>query len=126
MTQEPIRVLVAEDSAIVSQALRQLLTKDGRIEIAGQAGSFTEMLHQCESLKPSIIIMDLRMADADQFAAGHIKSCMEKANVKLIATSSWFDDDTNQLAASYGADIFLDKARLSSQLVPAIMRLAQK
>ena len=66
------------------------------------------------------------MADADQFAADQIKDCMEKADVKLIATSSWFDDQTNELAASYGANIFLDKTRLRSQLVPAIVRLAQK
>lgn len=56
-----IRVLLADDHAIVRDGLRALLEKAGEIEVVGQAADGLEAVNLARDLKPDVVVMDLAM-----------------------------------------------------------------
>jgi len=58
---EPIRILIADDHAIVRSGLRVLLESMPDIEVAGEAGTGEETIHQVASLRPDILLLDIAM-----------------------------------------------------------------
>ena len=56
-----IRVLVAEDHAVVREGLCSLLTARYGVEVIGQAADGLEAVEKAQSLKPDVILMDLAM-----------------------------------------------------------------
>jgi DNA-binding NarL/FixJ family response regulator len=64
-----IRVLIADDHPVVRQGLRTFLGVQDDIEVVGEAGDGLSAVSLAESLKPDIVLMDLKMPGADGLAA---------------------------------------------------------
>ncbi|MFF5261963.1 response regulator [Actinomadura viridis] len=64
-----IRVLIADDHPVVRQGLRTFLGIQDDIEVVGEAGDGHAAVSLAESLKPDIVLMDLKMPGADGLAA---------------------------------------------------------
>jgi DNA-binding NarL/FixJ family response regulator len=64
-----IRVLIADDHPVVRQGLRTFLGIQDDIEVVGEAGDGLSAVSLAESLKPDIVLMDLKMPGADGLAA---------------------------------------------------------
>ncbi|HEY8509084.1 MAG TPA: response regulator transcription factor [Steroidobacteraceae bacterium] len=60
----PVRVLLASDICVYREALSQVLKAAEGIELVGTAGSSAETLDQVQSLLPSVVLLDIGMADA--------------------------------------------------------------
>src|SRR5690349_15084375 len=58
---KPIRVLVVEDSPVVAEHLRRIVSEDPRFEVAGIAPSGEEALAMVERLSPDVISMDIHL-----------------------------------------------------------------
>ena len=58
-----IRVLIADDHAIVREGLRTLITSDPTLQLVGEAAGGIEAVSQASQLKPDVILMDLVMPD---------------------------------------------------------------
>ena len=54
-------VLIADDSQVVTERLRAMLSELGGVELAGHAGTVPEALHAVRSLRPDVVILDLHM-----------------------------------------------------------------
>jgi two-component system chemotaxis response regulator CheB len=65
----PVRVVVADDSALARQVLCELLGSDPEIEVVGVAQNGAEAVSLVERLRPDIVTMDLRMPGTDGLAA---------------------------------------------------------
>ncbi|MEQ1473764.1 MAG: response regulator [Candidatus Acidiferrum sp.] len=120
----PIRVLVADDSAIMLEAIRKLLDGERQIEIVGEASTFAAAMQMIADLKPDVLVLDLHMPQNRGLPAPLVKaqlSCVEYT----LAISFANDEEAKSLAAGYGAIALLDKMSLYSQLVPSITRLAE-
>jgi hypothetical protein len=76
-----------------------------------------------KDLKPQVVIMDSRMPDGTRSTALEVKSLLTSGESRLLAISVWHDEETNQLAESFGAVALIDKMDLSHQLLPTIARL---
>lgn len=61
MIKSPVRVLLADDHAVLRAGLRLLLTSQNEFEVVGEAASGTETLSQAEKLQPDLILLDLSM-----------------------------------------------------------------
>src|SRR5579862_8983421 len=61
MSKEKIAVLIVDDSAFMRHALRRMLERDARIEIAGEAGTGEEGVRLTETLHPDVVTMDVEM-----------------------------------------------------------------
>ena len=57
----PVRVLLADDHAVLRSGLRLLLTNQNEYEVVGEASSGTETLDLAEKLQPDLILLDLSM-----------------------------------------------------------------
>jgi DNA-binding NarL/FixJ family response regulator len=58
---EPIRVLVADDHVLFRRGLEMVLHAEGDIDVVGEAGDGVEALRRAEELLPDVILMDVRM-----------------------------------------------------------------
>jgi DNA-binding NarL/FixJ family response regulator len=119
----PIKVLLADDTAIVRQAIRRLLETHREVEVVGEAADFGETIQMANDLKPQLIVMDLHMPDQDKVTPQDVKSRLNHGS-RLLAISIWNNEDTKTLAKNFGAASLLDKAELSEKLIPALLRLA--
>jgi DNA-binding NarL/FixJ family response regulator len=115
-----IRVLIADDSDVVREAMRKLIGEEPRIEIVGEASSFAQTMQGIADFKPDVLLLDLHMAEKRDFTPALVKSqlvCVEN----ILAVSFSNDAEAGDLAESYGAKVLLDKMRLFDELVPAIL-----
>ena len=123
-TVAPVKVLLADDSELSRGAIRRFLL-DGHsgIELVGEACNFAQTIQMSNDLKPHVIVMDLRMPDDDKITGRDVKSQLNRGS-RVLAISAWNDEETKDLAESFGAVELLDKMKLSEQLIPAIMKFA--
>jgi two-component system, NarL family, response regulator NreC len=119
----PIKVLLADDSEIMREAIKKLLEDEPRIQIVGEASSFPAAMQLVADFKPEILLLDLHLPQKRDLLPALVKSQLHCIKYTL-AISFANDEEARSLAASYGAVALLDKMSLYTELLPAIMRLA--
>jgi two-component system, NarL family, response regulator LiaR len=114
-----IRVLVADDHAVVRQGLRTFLDLQDDIEVVGEAADGAEALTAAERLRPDVVLMDLVMPVVDGIEA--LRQLRERApGTRAIVLSSFADDDKLFPAVRAGAAGYLLKDVQPRELVAAI------
>jgi DNA-binding NarL/FixJ family response regulator len=108
----PIRVLLADDSDLVRQAIIGLLETEPAIEIVAVATNFEQTVQMTDHLKPQIVVMDLHMPDETRFKPSDVRIHLQTCMSKLLVISIWSDEESVALAASMGAVKLLDKTNL--------------
>lgn len=104
---KPVRVLIVDDSFFAREFIRDLLSDDKDIRIAGQAGNGLEAIQKVSELKPDIVTMDIDMPVMDGLES--IKEIMKSNPVPILAVSSKTDIDTAYHAISNGALEIIEK-----------------
>ena len=117
-----VNVFLADDSEMMRDAIRTLLSKREDIAVVGEASNIRETIQKTAELHPDLIIFDVHLVGEDRIPLTGAKSLLNGAKVLAISLST--DDETRELAASVGAVKLLDKMYLSDQLIPAILELA--
>src|ERR1044071_3338241 len=69
MSEQKIRVLLADDHALVRRGFRRILEDDDAIEVVGEAANGDEAIALATSLKPAVIVMDVAMPGTNGLAA---------------------------------------------------------
>ena len=117
-----IKLVLAEDSTAVREAIVDVLKGDSRIEVVGQAETLAQTLEFVATLKPHVLILDLHMPDDREFLPEFLKTELQKTVPCIVAMSMSVDDEAKQRAEAVGAQILLDKMNLYSELFAAIKR----
>jgi two-component system, NarL family, nitrate/nitrite response regulator NarL len=122
---KPLRVLIADDHRLFVEALEAILASDERIEVIGQAGDGSEAVELARALKPDVVLMDVSMPVLDGFeATREIRADTEGVRVLMLTGSnSRADVDRSRDA---GASGYVTKDRIASELVEAIVEVAQR
>lgn len=97
MTDEPLRVVVADDHPVFLDGLRALLDTDPGIDVVGTATTGTEAITRVEELQPDVAVMDLHMPELDGIASTRIITHTSPHVAVLVLTM--FDDDDSLFAA---------------------------
>ena len=122
---EKIRVLVADDHAIVRMGLVALLATEQDIEIVGEAEDGREAVKKAISNKPDVVIMDIMMPILDGIAAtAEIIKRAPGVKVLILTTSSSSDDYSRALAA--GAQGIVVKRAANMELLSALRKVASE
>ncbi|MBB5078431.1 response regulator [Nonomuraea endophytica] len=118
-----IRVLVADDQALVRAGVRMLLQAAGGMEVVGEAVDGAEAERLAAQLTPDVILMDLRMPRVDGLeATRRILAAAPSAKIVVLTT---FAEDANVYAAlRAGALGFLVKDDEPERMVDAVRRAA--
>jgi DNA-binding NarL/FixJ family response regulator len=120
----PIKLLLADDSDIMREAIKKLLADEPRIQIVGEASSFAAAMQMVADSKPDVLLLDLHLPQKRDLQPPLVKSQLSCVDYTLAISFS-NDDEAKSLAASYGAVALLDKMSLYSHLLPAIIRLSE-
>jgi len=122
MGQTPIRILVADDHAIVRKGVKALLEEEDGIEVIGEASNGKEAVDQTLALIPDVILMDLEMPVMDGVEAiSWITAQQEQA--RIIALTSFATDDKVFPAIKSGALGYVLKDSEPEKLIEAIYRV---
>ncbi|MFN8557369.1 MAG: response regulator transcription factor [Dehalococcoidia bacterium] len=116
---EPIRVMLADDHAVLRAGLRALLNAEPDIEVVGEAGDGQEAVALAERLKPDIVVMDITMPRMDGLmATRQIAARLPETRV-LILTMHTEDQYLLQVLEAGGAGYVL-KRSADTELMNAI------
>jgi two-component system, NarL family, response regulator LiaR len=114
-----IRVLIADDHAVVRQGLRTFLELQDDIEVMADAGDGEEAVAAALDGRPDVVLMDLVMPGLDGIEATR-RILRERPATRVIALTSFLDDDRVLPAVRAGAAGYLLKDVEPQQLVRAI------
>jgi DNA-binding NarL/FixJ family response regulator len=120
-----IRVLLADDEALVRGGFRMILEAQDDIEVAGEASNGAEALEQTRRLNPDVVLMDIRMPGMDGLdATRHLLSASPDSPRVLILTTFDLDEYVYEAMRS-GASGFLLKSVRPRQLPDAVRTVAE-
>jgi len=120
---KPIRILIADDHAMVRMGLASLLDTEPDIEVVGEAENGEVAVRKALSLKPDVIVMDLMMPGKDGTAAT-VEVMRAQPETKVLLLTSFGTADGVAHALEAGATGAMMKNADISELVAAIRTIA--
>jgi DNA-binding NarL/FixJ family response regulator len=121
----PIRVLVADDHALVRAGIRVLVERIEGVEVVAETGNGREALRLIKEHRPNIVLLDLTMPDVSGFAVLE-QTARELPDVSMIVLSVHDNEEYALRALSLGAMGYLPKSAASAELERAIKTVARK
>jgi DNA-binding NarL/FixJ family response regulator len=119
-----VRVLLADDQALVRSGFRKLLEAEPGIEVVAEAADGLEAIEKARLYRPDVVLMDIRMPRLDGLqATARIVSAMSPSPRMLILTTYDLDEYIFE-ALKAGASGFLLKDSPAEELVSAIQVVA--
>jgi NarL family two-component system response regulator LiaR len=116
---ETMRILIADDHAVVREGLRALIDTEPGMALVGEAADGVEAVRQARSLQPDVILMDLVMPRKSGIEAiGEIKR--ENPGARILVLTSFAEDDKVFPAIKAGALGYLLKDSSAQELLKAI------
>ena len=117
-----IRVLIADDHAIVRKGICALLATEPEIEVVGEAKEGAEAILQAGRLSPDVILMDLVMPEVDGLEAIR-QIALQQPQIRILVLTSFDGDDKVFPAIRAGALGYLLKDSAPDELIRAIRQV---
>jgi DNA-binding NarL/FixJ family response regulator len=118
-----IRILIADDHAVVRQGLRMFLELDPELQVVGEAADGLEAIQEAHKLHPDVVVMDLLMPRMDGITA-IAQLRRELPETEVVALTSVLDDASVVGAVRAGAMGYLLKDARAEELCHAIRAAA--
>ena len=119
----PLRILIADDHAIVRQGLRLLIDSQPDMSVVGEAADGNEALAQAQSLRPDIVVMDLAMPGMNGVVATRTLK-LEHPDVAIVALTRHDDDTYLEECLRAGASAYVLKQSSPKGFIQAIRVVA--
>ena len=120
-----IRVLLADDQALLRQTFRILLDSCEDIEVVGEAADGREAIERTRELRPDVVVMDIRMPGTDGLAAT-VEICADEelSDTRVLILTTFEIDEYVAKAVRAGASGFLGKDAGADDLIAAVRTVA--
>lgn len=120
-----LRILLADDQALLRGTFRLLIDAEPDMEVVGEAGTGREAVELARSERADVIVMDIRMPEMDGLAATRaIGADEDLAGVKILILTTFEEDEFVAEAVHAGASGFLGKGIDPAELLKAIRIVA--
>jgi DNA-binding NarL/FixJ family response regulator len=117
-----LRVMVVDDNPVVAERLAAVLSEDPRVHVCDRVESGLLAFARIAADRPDAVLMDLQMPGIGGLAA--IKRIKELVGPPAIIAVTLYDtDEMRSQAAAAGADAFVPKSRVGTDLLPALLAL---
>jgi two-component system response regulator NreC len=124
VAQGPIRVLLADDHAVVRSGLRALLSGEPDVQVVGEASNGREAIEKAEALRPDVAVMDISMPDMDGLEA--TRAIRQRGlPTQVVVLTVHADDEYLLRALDAGACGYVVKSASDTDLLQAIRLAAQ-
>jgi DNA-binding NarL/FixJ family response regulator len=123
MSDAKIRVLLADDHALVRRGFRRMLEDDQAIEVVGEAANGDEAIALTTSLKPDVVVMDVAMPGINGLAATK-KILAESPHVAVLMLSMHSEETLVRQSLDTGVRGYILKNALDLDLAGAVKRVA--
>jgi two-component system, NarL family, response regulator DevR len=121
---QPIRVMIVDDHEVVRQGLRAMLEAAGDVVVAGEAARVTEAVEVAESVRPDVVVMDVRLEDGSGIeATREIRARRPDTNVVML--TSFADDEALFASIMAGASGYVLKQVRGGDLLHSIRTVAE-
>ena len=114
-----IRVLIADDHALMREGIRALLALHDDIEVVGEAADGREAVDKAHELEPDVVLMDIAMPIMDGLEASR-RILKERPDTRILVLSQHVDREYVLSSIKAGATGFVSKKAVASELVAAI------
>ena len=111
------RVLIADDDPLIRMDLAEMLTEEG-FEVVGQVGDGERAVELARTLRPDLVILDVKMPGKDGIQAA--AEIADEQIAPVIILTAYSDRDLIQRAIDAGAMTYLAKPFSTATLLPAI------
>jgi DNA-binding NarL/FixJ family response regulator len=120
-----IRVLLADDQALLRGTFRMLIDSTPDMEVVGEAANGREAVELAGPLRADVLLMDIRMPELDGLAATRL-ICQDKdlAGVRVLILTTFEFDEYVAEALRAGASGFLGKGMRPEELLEAVRTVA--
>ncbi|MFE3502359.1 response regulator [Kitasatospora sp. NPDC059146] len=120
-----IRVLLADDQALLRGAFRMLIDAEEDMEVVGEAADGREAVELARATKPDLVLMDIRMPGADGLGAtAEICADEELSGTRVLILTTFEIDEYVAQALRAGAGGFLGKGADPKELLAAVRTVA--
>ena len=117
-----VTVLIVDDNAQFRALLREIVAAEPDLHVVDEAADGAEAIQLAQDLRPDILLLDLGMPRVNGLEVLRW-SKMERPESKVIIVTVHTEDAYRQAAEASGADAFLLKRTLGTDLLPTIQRL---
>lgn len=121
---KPIRVLIADDHAILRAGVRLLVSTQRDMQVVGEAGDGAEVVELAKALKPDVVTLDLSMPHsigADTVSRLHAES----PQTRVLVLTAYDDPAQLQAVLAAGASGYVVKSAAETELLAAIRAVHQ-
>ena len=119
-TSSQVRVVIADDQALFRVGLARLLEEDTRVAVVGQAGDGVEAVELAGSLKPDVVLMDLKMPNLDGIDA--TRQILERnPEVKVLLLTTFETDSLVIQALKAGAKGYVLKDSTLESIISCLV-----
>jgi DNA-binding NarL/FixJ family response regulator len=115
-----VRVLIADDQTLFRVGLARLLEEDARVEIVGQAGDGVEAVKLVGTLRPDVVLMDLKMPNLDGIEATR-QIVASHPDVKVLLLTTFEADNHVIQALKAGASGYILKDSKPDSIVSSLL-----
>ena len=107
------RILLIEDSAVLTRRLIDLLSEPGRVEVAAQAATQSEAVRRLQESLYDVLVVDIELAEGNGVAViRHARQLYPPdAQPLIVVLTNYASDFVRDHCFAAGADYFLDKMR---------------
>jgi NarL family two-component system response regulator LiaR len=120
----PIRILIADDHAMVREGIRSFLQVNPDLEVVGEAADGVEVVEQALALKPDVILLDIMMPRLD--GIGAIQQLKQRGSpARILVITSFAEDQQVFPAIKAGALGYILKDSTPQELIQAIRDVYQ-
>jgi DNA-binding NarL/FixJ family response regulator len=123
MTRPSIRVLLADDHALVRQGFRRILEDETDIVVVGEAGGGKEAIELDQKLDPDVVVLDLGMPEINGLHAA-IEILRHHPNRRILMLSMYSDVQYVRNAFDAGVKGYILKNALETDLIRAVRAVA--
>jgi len=121
---QPIRVIIADDQAIVRSGLAAFLLAYDDLELVGQASDGEEAVELCELVHPDVVLMDVKMPHMDGITATNLIH-QRWPDIHILVLTSFKEKKMIEGALQAGASGYLLKNIGAGELAEAILKVSE-
>jgi two-component system response regulator NreC len=118
MAEQKIKLLLADDHAILRNGLKRILNSEPDMEVIGEAANGIDAVRLTQQLKPDVVIMDVSMPGQDGIES--LRQIVKTTSSRVLILSVHLEHQVITQAIASGAAGYLAKDSLDTELIAAI------